>query len=97
MLVMMHAGTTNADQIADLTALNRDFVRLRCKRLRDNGVIPRPGHFVVEWFDEDWRIANISFILDVLVAEGHATRTGGGDAGRPQYLTTKTGEAAIAR
>ena len=93
LFAMLHAGTTNPDKIWKVAGLDRDFVRLRCKRLRENGVIPKPGHFVVEWFDDDWRIGCLGFSLDVMVAEGDLIRTGEHPDGRPKYQLTEQGTA----
>lgn len=68
MLSICLSGTFDADKLAKINNLNRDFCRTICKRLRDNGIIDS-GHLVVNWFEEP-----ISFVLDLLVARGSVVR-----------------------
>lgn len=81
-LLSICIGTIDADVLARVSGHSRDFVRLRFKRLRDQGVIVRRT-FHVQWFDEDPKIANLAFVLDAMVAEGLVRRTLG--AGSPSY------------
>lgn len=60
----------NADTVAKATGLNRDkVVRPIAKRLRDGGIW-KNGVTQCQWFDDDLRVGNTAFILDVLCAAG---------------------------
>jgi hypothetical protein len=73
LLAIPHSGTTNPDKLSKVTGLQRSFCRDRCKRLRDNEVIS-DQRLHVEWFSDDPGIAQVSFVCDVLVAEGLVSR-----------------------
>jgi hypothetical protein len=68
MLSICLSGMTGADKLAKINNLNRDFCRTICKRLRNNGVIDSK-HLYVDWFEEP-----ITFVLDLLVAQGSVVR-----------------------
>ncbi len=92
---IIYGSSTDADGLAKWLKLDRAFVRLRMKRLRENGVIVGARKLRMEWLNEDWRVANVSFILDILVAEGYATRELNAE-NKPVYQTTKVADEAIA-
>lgn len=88
LITMVYRSTTNPDKLAKITGDSRDLCRLRCQRLRNNGVIIKPRTLDVLWFDDDWKRANTSFICDVLVALGHVGR-GEKKNGQPTYHATR--------
>lgn len=95
MLAILHVGTADADLLAKVTGYSRDFVRSRVKRLRDQKVLVGPKVFQVEWFDEDWKISNMSFLLDVLVAEGLLDRMPTSPEERCRWRANSTTEALL--
>lgn len=69
LLVALVVGA-NADTVAKAADLNRDkVVRPIAKRLRDGGIW-KNGVTQCQWFDDDWKVGNTAFLLDVLCAAG---------------------------
>jgi hypothetical protein len=97
MLAILHVGTADADQLAKITGYSRDFVRIRVKRLRAQKVLVGPKVFRVEWFDEDWKISSVSFVLDVLVAEGLVDRMPTPDEEQCRWQASNPTEATGSR
>jgi hypothetical protein len=94
LLAILYSGLTNPDKLCKVTGEGRTITRLRCQRLRDNGVIVNPRTLDICWDHEDWKIANVSFICDVLVAMGHIERGARRDEkGQPTYITRSGSEA----
>ena len=79
----------NADTVATATGLNRDkVVRPIGKLLRASGVW-KNGVTYCQWFDDDWKVGNISFLCDVMCAAGQIVRIPEDDAddGTPHTRT----------
>lgn len=61
----------NGDKVASFLKLNRDFVRVRAKRLREQGIWRKQG-LAIDWFHE--KCGHMSLVIDALVAEGKIER-----------------------
>ncbi len=71
LLVAIQVGA-NADRIAKFCGYSRDFVRLRARRARKNGIWQYDAVNCDEWFEK--KFGGVAFWMDVLVAEGQMKR-----------------------
>lgn len=69
LLGAMHFQTTNADRLASLLGLQRDFVRAQTQRLRQNGVW-LGSKYVRSYINGPMEYQAVEFLLHMLCAEG---------------------------
>lgn len=67
LLALLEKGD-DVDALTTFTRLPREFVEIRVKRLRANGVIVENGMLNVDWWDEQH--GGVEFWMHVSVAEG---------------------------